>query len=143
MKKGLKVLLIIVIVVAVGIAALMFVSYQQNKETYVTFTGKTWFNYGIGQYIPTMKLRSGEAPKAKEKSVINNSDSEMFFQIVNAKHQDDFEDYVALLTSEGFVNDANHERREFSAVDSEGRRVKVQDWTEGTISVEASIEKKK
>lgn len=134
MKKALLIILVLVIgIISIG----LYLNYQKQEADYVKFTGKTWFDYGIGQYIPTMKLRSGQTPKARD--LITNSDSSMFFQIQNASKEDDFTDYVKLLMDSGFVNDVERTFREYKATDGDNHRVRVYNWGNGTITVEASI----
>lgn len=138
MKKFLKVVLVLVLLTAVGVGVFVYVSHQQEEAKYIRYTGEYFYDYGIGQYIPTMKLRSGQAPKT---DYDKNNDNEMFLQVKNASKEDDFSDYVGLLINYGFVNDVKRDNREYIAVDSDKHKVRVYNWGNGTILVEASAVK--
>ena len=137
MKKFLKVVLVVMVLAAVVIGTSACSSGGSNSTEY---KGEYWYDYGIGQYVPTMKLRSGKAPRAS--GVIKNTDKEMFLQVENASKEDDFTDYVGLLIDRGFVNDAKRDTKEYIATDSNQHKVRVYNWGNGKITVEASLVKK-
>ncbi len=141
MKKFLLVVLIIVILAGILIGVSAYMNHQKEEAEYTKFEGKTWFDYGIGQYIPTIKLKSGQAPKAR--GVINNSDKELFLMIENAASgAEDYEAYVSLLLDSGFTEVVERTNSEFIAVDKDDHKVRVWNLGNGSITVEGSIRKK-
>lgn len=136
-----KKFLIIVVVIVLIAGALIFLNQKRNEKTYIEFKGETWYDYGIGQYIPTMRLRSGQAPKAERESVVINSDTSMFMEIVNAEPYDDFYDYIELLMEKGFIYDAKRTTRNYEASDSEGRVIKIMNFGNGVVSIDAKLKK--
>ena len=137
MKKFLKVVLALMLLVSMVIGLSACSNGGSNSTEY---KGEYWYDYGIGQYVPTMKLRSGKAPRAS--GLIKNNDNEMFLQVENASKEDDFADYVGLLIDRGFVNDVKRDNREYIAVDGDQHKVRVYNWGNGKITVEASVVKK-
>jgi len=79
-----------------------------------------WFDYGLGQYIPKIKLFS--ADELSLKTTVVNDDNHFYLTVMETE-KEDFENYIEVLKIFGFDENVDRSATVFSAENEDGWKI--------------------